>query len=144
MGKLTQTLRARICDKCLYFNPKFYLSVFETASTCPALTFTSSLFCFEIISPSVISLSNHLHDLRLKNLLVTPEPLAKHAQTHIYTHTHTALAVISRMPELIILCTCQQMRTPASVRGRPHTHTPQELFIPRGVEMEVHVGQCQC
>lgn len=30
------------------------------------------------------------------------------------------------------------------LRPSTHTHTPQELFIPRGVEMEVHVGQCQC
>lgn len=41
-------------------------------------------------------------------------PLTKHA--------HTALAVISRMPKLIILCTCQQMRTPTSIRSHPHTH----------------------
>lgn len=101
-GKLTQNLRARICDKCLYFNPKFYLSVFETASTCPALTFTSSLFWFEIISPSVISLSNHLHDLRLFNVihLPSPQPIEKPvgdprtlgqtcSDTHLCTYTHS-------------------------------------------------------
>lgn len=66
-------------------------------------------------------------------------PLTKH--THIlYTHTHTAAAVISRMPKLIILCTCQQMQRPQESTATP-THTLYTGAVyPNGVR---DVGPCR-
>ncbi len=60
-------------------------------------------------------------------------------KTSVHTHTHRSLTLISRMPQWIALCTCQQIWTPTNLHSCPHTHCTEAVYPSGGRD----VGPCR-